>query len=120
MRRSRQAERMRNLLAMALVGVALATGSACGGGEASSVSSDEIQRDAKVVLRADLKSGTTGETAAKIVRRFISVEGVWGTRGDDGKHVWIYGTTDVTSEQAKSIHRQLEDVSSVESVTQLR
>jgi hypothetical protein len=119
MRRPGLAERMRKpLLAMALVAVALSTAAACGG--EASVSSDEMQRDAKVVLRADLKSGSTGETAAKIVRRFTHVQGVWGTRGDDGKHVWIYGTTDVTSEQAKSIHRQLEDVSSVESVTQLR
>jgi hypothetical protein len=106
------------LVAMAMVAVLLSTGAGCGG--ESSVSSDEIQRDAKVVLRADLKSGSTGETAAKIVRRFTRVEGVWGTRGDDGKHVWIYGTTDVTPERARSIQRQLESVSAVESVTQLR
>lgn len=106
------------LVAMTLVAVALSTGTACGG--ASSVSSDEIQRDAKVVIRADLKSGSTGATAAKIVRRFTRVEGVWGTRGDDGKHVWIYGTTDVTPEQTRSIQRELEGVSAVESVTQLR
>jgi hypothetical protein len=108
------------LLAMALVAAALSTSAACGGGGKASVSSDQVQRDAKVVLRADLKSGSTGEIAAKIVKRFTHVEGVWGTRGDDGKHVWIYGTTDVTPEQAKSIQRQLEDVSSVESVTQVR
>jgi hypothetical protein len=103
---------------MALVAVTLSAGAACSG--ASSVSSVEIQRDAKVVLRADLRSGTTGETAAKIVRRFMRVEGVWGTRGDRGKHVWVYGTTDVTPEQVKSLQRQLEGVATVESVTQLR
>jgi len=84
------------------------------------VSSDQVQRDAKVVFRADLRSGSTGKTAAKIVQRFTRVDGVWGTRGDDGKHVWIYGNTDVTPEQANAIQAQLEDVTSVESVTQLR
>lgn len=105
---------------MALVAVAFSTSAACGGGGEASVSSDQVQRDAKVVFRADLRSGSTGETAAKIVQRFTRVEGVWGTRGDDGKHVWIYGTTDVTPKRARSIQRQLEDVSSVESVTQVR
>jgi acetylornithine deacetylase/succinyl-diaminopimelate desuccinylase-like protein len=110
---------MRNcLLAVALVAVVLSISAACSG--EASVSSDEVQRDAKVVLRADLKSGSTGETAAKIVQRVTRVEGVWGTRGDGGKHVWVYGTTDVTPEQARSIQRQLEDVSSVVSVTQVR
>jgi hypothetical protein len=106
------------LVATVLVAVVLSAAAACGG--AASVSSDEIQRDAKVVLRADLKAGSTGETAAKIARRFTRVEGVWGTHGDDGRHVWVYGTTDVTPKQAKSIQRQLEGVSTVESVTQLR
>ena len=103
---------------MVLFAVVLSAGAACGG--AGSVSSDEVQRDAKVVLRADLKAGSTGETAEEIVRRFARVEGVWGTHGDAGRHVWVYGTTDVAPEQAQAIQRQLEGVSTVESVTQVR
>ena len=119
MSRSREARRVdKRLLTMALVAVLYSTGSACGG--EASLSSDEIQRDAGVVLRADLKPGSTGETAARIVRAFARVEGVWGTRGDNGKHVWIYGTPDVTSGQVRSIQRKIEDAPSVTSVTQVR
>jgi len=121
MRGPGRADRVRKpLVAMALVAVAFSTSAACGGGGKASVSSDQVQRDAKVVFRADLRSGSTGKTAAKIVQRFTRVDGVWGTRGDDGKHVWIYGNTDVTPEQANAIQARLEDVTSVESVTQLR
>ena len=117
--RSGQTERPRKrLLARTLVAVVLSTGSACGG--EASLSSDEMQRDAKVILRGDLRPGSTGETAARIVRGFGGMEGVWGTRGDAGKHVWVYGTTDVTPEQVISIRRHLQNVSSVESVTQVR
>ena len=107
-------------LAMPLIVLALWTGAGCGEGDKGSVSSDQLERDAKVVFRADLKPGSTGETAANIVRRFADVEGVWGTRGDDGKHVWIYGVTDATPEQIDAMEQRLRRVPSVTAVRQLR
>lgn len=103
--------------ATALVAVVLWTGAACGEGDEGAVSSDQIQRD---VFRADLKSGSTGEAAARIVRQFAGMEGVRGTRGDDGNHVWISGTTDATPEQVDAIEQQVNDLSAVASVPQLR
>lgn len=106
--------------ATALVAVVLWTGAACGEGDEGAVSPDQIQRDAKVIFRADLKPGSTGEAAARIVRQFAGMEGVRGTRGDDGNHVWISGTTDATPEQVDAIEQQVNDLSAVASVPQLR
>lgn len=75
MKRARQ-----RLSATALVAVVLWTGAACGEGDEGAVSPDQIQRDAKVIFRADLKPGSTGEAAARIVRQFAGMEGVRGTR----------------------------------------
>lgn len=70
--------------------------SGCGGGSAST-SSDDVERDARVVLRADLQPESTGKTAARLVQKYIDLEGVAGTRGDDGQHVWVYSTPDATA-----------------------
>jgi hypothetical protein len=120
MHSSRQMRPRQRLFAAALAAVVLWTGAACGQADEGSVSSDEFERDAKVIFRADLGPGSTGETAAKIVRRFARVDGVWGTRGDDGKHVWIYGMADATLEQIGEIEQRLNAVSAVASVRRLR
>lgn len=81
----------RALLSTGLLLVAAAL-AACGA-DAVSVSTDQIKQDAKVVLRADLRPGSTGVTASRIVRQFIDVDGVWGTHGDDGRHVWVMASS---------------------------
>ncbi len=90
----------------------------CGGDGKGSVSSNQVQRDAEVVLRADLRPGSTEETAARIVRRLVDFDGVAGTRGDSGEHVWIYSTTDVTAAQITTIRKGPNGISSVSSVRQ--
>ena len=54
-------------------------------------------RDARVVLQADLKPGSTGMTAARLSQEFTDLKGVAGTRGDAGQHVWVYSTPDATA-----------------------
>ena len=117
-RETRQTPPRKRATAAVLLAAALSTATACGG--ASSSSSDQIARDAKVVMRADLKPGSTGATAAMISQQLIRLDGVWGTHGDSGGHVWIYITTDATPGQVSAIHRRLGQLRSVLSVTQLR
>ena len=75
--------------------------SGCSGGS-DSISSGDIERDARVVLRADLQPGSTGETAARLVHKFFDLEGVAGTHGDAGRHVWVYTTPDATSAEVSA------------------
>ena len=75
--------------------------SGCSGGS-DSISSGDIARDARVVLRADLQPGSTGETAARLVHKFFDLEGVAGTHGDAGRHVWVYTTPDATSAEVSA------------------
>ena len=118
MRETGQTPPRKRATAAVLLAAALSTSTACGG--ASSSSSDQIARDAKVVMRADLKPGRTGATAARISQQFIRLDGVWGTHGDSGRHVWVYITTDATPGQVSAIRQRLEQLPSVLSVTQLR
>jgi hypothetical protein len=69
--------------------------SGCGGGSGS-MSSGDAQQNARVVLQADLRPGATGKTAARLAQKFIELDGVAGTRGDAGQHVWIYSTPDAS------------------------
>jgi hypothetical protein len=73
-----------------------------------------------VVLRADLKPGSTGMTAARLTQRFIDLDGVAGTRGDAGEHVWIYSTPDATAEQVATARSALSAVPAVVRVEQVR
>lgn len=83
---------------IAVVAILLLAPSGCGCGSAST-SSVDAERDARVVLQADLKPGSTGKTAARLTQKFIDLEGVAGTRGDGGQHVCIYSTPDATAEE---------------------
>ena len=118
MRETRQTPLRKHATAAVLFAAAMSTATACGG--ASSSSSDQIPREAKVVFRADLKPGGTGAAAARISQQFIRLDGVWGTHGDSGRHVWIYSTTDATPGQVSAIRGRLGQLTSVLSVTQLR
>lgn len=95
---------LRRLLAVAIATAGLLS-AGCGG--VSSASSGQISQDAKVVFRADLIPGSTGQTAARIAQEFMHVSGVWGTDGDSGQHVWIYSTRDVTPAQVRAIRQDL-------------
>ena len=117
-RETRQTPSRKCATAAVLLAATLSTATACGG--ASSSSSDQIARDAKAVMRADLKPGGTGATAARISQELIRLDGVWGTHGDSGHHVWVYSTTDATPGQVLAIRRRLGQLTSVLSVTQLR
>jgi hypothetical protein len=74
----------------------------CSGGS-DSISSGDIERDARVVLRAGLQPGSTGETAAQLVHKYFDLEGVAGTHGDAGRHVWVYTTPDATSAEISAV-----------------
>jgi hypothetical protein len=99
----------------------LLAASGCGGvSSAASASSGQVQHDARVVFRADLRPGSTGQAAALIAQRFILISGVSGTRGDGGRHVWIYTTPDVTSAEVAAIRQDLSRDPSVASVERTR
>src|SRR5262245_24354603 len=95
-----------------LVSALMVAAAGCGGG-AASVSSDQIRREAQVVWRAELQPGSTGQTAARIVQTLIDVDGVWGTHGDDGQHVWVYSLAHVSPRQMGQIRQRVERVPAV-------
>ena len=74
----------------------------------------------RVVLRADLQPGSTGKTAARLAQKFIDLDGVAGTRGDAGHHVWIYSTPDATGAQVSAALAALHAESSVVRVETVR
>jgi len=76
--------------------------SGCGGGSAST-SSGDAERDARVVLQADLRPAATGRTAARLAQKFIELEGGAGTHGDAGQHVWVYSTPDATDSEVSGV-----------------
>lgn len=103
---------------VAALGILLAC-SGCVGGSAGTSSAD-AERDAKAVLRADLKQGATGQTAAGLGERFIRVPGVSSTRGDGGTHVWVYTNKDGTESQIAGIRDLLKGDLAVASVQRER
>ena len=93
--------------------------SGCGGGSASTSSTD-AEHNARVVLQADLRPGSTGKTAARLSQKFIDLGGVAGTRGDGGQHVWIYSTPDATSEEVSAALAAMKAEPSVARVEKVR
>ena len=89
----------------------------CGSG---SISSEEAQAEAEYVLRADLRSGSDGKTAAELTRKFTDVEGVAATRGDGGSHVWVYLLADTTTRELESVCDDLADEPAVIAVVLTR
>ena len=62
----------------------------------------------------------TGKTAARLAQKFIDLEGVAGTRGDSGQHVWIYSTPDATAAQLSAALAAMHAESSVVRVEKVR
>lgn len=91
-----------------------------GDAEAFSISSVQATADAKVVWRADLTPGSDGRTAARLGRSLIRVDGVAATRGDSGKHLWVYSSSTPTTAQITSISRRLWAAAQVASVRRER
>ena len=108
--------------ALMLVGFSLGAVSWIGstGGSVASGSSDEARRDASFVLRADLKTGSDGESAALLTRAWIKGDGVSLTHGDAGKHVWVYGSPGATVKQMDAILGTMKSDASVASVVRER
>jgi hypothetical protein len=93
--------------------------SGCGGGSAST-STGDAQRDARVILQVDLRPGSTGKPAARLAARFIDLEGVAGTRGDAGQHVWIYSTPDATDPDISAALAAVHAVPAVDRIEKVR
>jgi hypothetical protein len=109
----------RRLPSIVVVAAALVAAAGCDGG-AASVSTDQIHREAQVVWRAELQPGSTGQMAARIVRTLIRVDGVWGTHGDDGRHVWVYSLAHVSPQQVGQIRQRVATVPAVVAVERVR
>lgn len=116
--------RRRTLLGAALMLVGIGIGASVwiddSGGGAGGASSEDVRRDASFVLRADLKPGNDGEAAARLTRAWIDHDGVSGTHGDAGKHVWVYGSPDATVTQMDAMFEAMESDSTVTSVVRER
>lgn len=93
--------------------------SGCGGGSAST-SSGDAERDARVVLQADLRPQATGSTAAHPVQTFVDLKGVAGTRGDAGQHVWVYSTPDASDSEVSAVLSAMRAEPSVVRVEKVR
>ncbi len=104
--------------AVAVAALVLAV-SGCGGSSAST-SSGNAERDARVVLQADLRPGATGKTAARLAQKFINLEGVAATHGDTGQHVWVYSTPDATASQVSAALAAMHAEPSVARVEKVR
>jgi hypothetical protein len=108
--------------ALMLVGIGLGAAvwiDSSEGGDAG-LSSDDVRRDASFVLRADLKPGNDGEAAARLTRAWIDLDGVRGTHGDAGKHVWVYGSPHATVTEMDAALEAMESNAQVTSVVRER
>jgi len=116
--------RRRPLLGAALMLVGIGLGASSwidsSGGSVGAGSSDEVRRDASFVLRADLKPRNSGEVAARLTRAWIDLDGVSGTHGDVGKHVWVYGSPNATVTQMDAVFEAMESDGTVASVVRER
>ena len=116
--------RRKALLGLALMVVGIGLGASVwidnSGGDAGGLSSTDVRRDASFVLRADLKQGSDGEAAARLTRAWIDHDGVSGTHGDAGKHVWVYGSPDATVTQMDAMFEAMESDGKVSSVVRVR
>ena len=116
--------RHRLRLGAALMVVALVLGAAAwvdsSDGSVDGGSSDDVVRDASFVLRADLKLGNDGQAAARLTRAWIDLDGVSGTHGDAGKHVWVYGSPGAKVTQMDAVLKAMQSDAKVTSVVRER
>jgi len=85
----------------------------CGADE---ISPSEIERDAKVVLRAELRPGSSGEDGADLTQKYIKFTGVSGTRADAGATLTLFLSPDATEDEAEAVKQALSRDSRVEQV----
>jgi hypothetical protein len=73
--------------------------------------------DADVVLRAELRAGSTGEQAGELVTDYIQLDGVTATRGDGGTHVLVFLDPEASEDVLRDVEERLESEEVVERVT---
>lgn len=73
--------------------------------------------DADVVLRAELREGSTGEQAGELVSDYILLDGVTATRGDEGTHVLVFLDPEASDDVLRDVEERLESEEIVERVT---
>jgi hypothetical protein len=98
-------------LAPGLAWLVLLTG--CG---AEQRSLSEVERDADVVVRAELRPGSSGEDAAELGEKYITFAGVAGTRGDRGDTLTLFLSPQATEDEAEAVSQALSRESRVEQV----
>ncbi len=85
----------------------------CGSDQRSSI---DIERDAKIVVRAELRPGSSGEDAADLGKKYIEFASVAGTRGDGGNTVTLFLSPQATDDEAEAVSQALSRESRVEQV----
>lgn len=83
-------------------------------------SSADAEREAKVFLQADLRSGSSGEQAAELGQEYIRLDAVSGTRGDAGSKFLVFMDVSATDEETREVEERLRAEAAVESVTVVR
>ncbi len=100
--------------------VRLASGLAClvllTGCGSDQVSASDIQRDAKIVVRAELRPGSSGEDAADLGQKYIKFASVVGTSGDGGDTVTLFLSPQATDDEAEAVRQAISRESGVEQV----
>ena len=77
---------------------------------------ESIQREAEVVIRADLRSASTGEDAAELTEKYIKFPGVAGTEGDAGDTLTLFLSPKATEDEAEAVRDALSAEPRVEQV----
>lgn len=105
--------------ALAVAGALVLAATGCGGH--ASTSSAQAQRQAQVVLEADLVPGTPGRVGVRISQDFIDTLRVVSATNSDGRHhVWVYIGREATPSQVRAIRTRLAALPAVSSVRRLR
>lgn len=114
--------RVERTFAGAICALVMGGVAACPDSESNSgqITSEQAMADAAAVFEADLASGGTGESASRLVQRWIRMEGVDATRSDSGQHVWVYSVSDPTSAQIAEIRDTLSNSLMVDNVRRTR
>ena len=89
---------------------ALLLTTACGG--SSAATTGDVARASAVVV-AELRTGSTGQDAALLTRRYLSAGGVLSTHGDAGTTVQVFLRKDATAAQLVGLVERLKHEPSV-------
>ena len=77
---------------------------------------DSIEREAEVVIRADLSPTSTGEDAAELTEKYIKFPGVAGTEGDPGDTLKLFLSPEASEDEAEAVWDALSAEPRVEQV----